>query len=432
MTDNDMHFYTVTLGCKINQYETQALREVWLSRGFVEVDSPHAAEVVLVNSCAVTAKAVGDVRSSVRKVHRANPAASIVVTGCAAQIMADELATLPGVAKVVPQDAKAGLRVWPQTVASDATGGFPDLHVRDYRRARAVVKMQDGCSHGCTYCIVPFTRGPSRSRMPHDIIDEARALLQNGFRELIISGVNLRHYGGDLALPVDFWDVVARLGTELERDWGGRARLRISSLDPGQLGQKALETLAATSMVAPQLHLSLQSGSPAVLARMGRGHYVPDVIFDFLHGLRGIWPEYGLGVDILTGFPGETAEEYAETLEVCRALPITYAHVFPYSSRPGTKAAKMKGQVPAGEKKARAAALRRVASDKKSAFLHGLLAQSRVHVVLQGLNPARGVSEFYTACCFDSVPKDLAVRGLYAVRPVAVRDGMLVVLPEQG
>jgi MiaB-like tRNA modifying enzyme len=435
MSEHPTRFYAATLGCKINQYETQALREVWLARGFTEVQSAAEADLVLVNTCAVTAKAVSDVRATVRQAHRANPLARIVVTGCAAQVLGDELAALPGVAAVVPQDAKAGLKQWPQGAVSAPSGSgaaqaFPDMQVSGYTRARAVVKVQDGCSHRCTYCIVPFTRGPSRSRAPHDIADEVRRLLQGGFRELILSGVNLRQYGRDLAMPADFWDVVARLGNEFGPEWAGRARLRISSLEPGQLGSKALDTLAANPLVSPQLHLSLQSGSASVLRRMGRGHYTPQPLLDFLHSLRGIWPVYGLGADILMGFPGETREEFEETLAFCRELPLTYAHVFPYSRRPGTAAADMKDQLPVAEKKARAAAVRAVAAEKKDAFLQSLLRRDSLHVVLQSLSPARGVSEFYTDCCFDSVPDGATLREIRSARPLEVRKGVLIVSPQ--
>ncbi|MFV0423457.1 tRNA (N(6)-L-threonylcarbamoyladenosine(37)-C(2))-methylthiotransferase MtaB [Oleidesulfovibrio sp.] len=454
MTDNNIRFYAATLGCKINQYETQALREVWLERGFTEVDSAEAADIILVNSCAVTAKAVSDVRSTVRQANRANPDALIVVTGCAAQVMAEELSALPGVARVVPQEAKASLKRWPDlsgepvadeqesalaTEAPDDGDGqrtgaqedvsFPDMQVSDYTRARAVVKVQDGCSHRCTYCIVPLTRGPSRSRAPHDIVAEAERLLEGGFRELILSGVNLRQYGRDLAMPLDFWDVVARLGKELAPRWAGKARLRISSLEPGQLGDKALETLAANPLLSPQLHLSLQSGSPTVLKRMGRGHYKPQPLLGFLQQLRDIWPVYGLGADILMGFPGETEQEFEETLAFCKELPLTYAHVFPYSRRPGTAAADMKDQLSVAVKKARAAAIRAVAAEKKEAFLQSLLTHDTVHVVLQSSSPAKGVSEFYTDCRFDSQPENATLREIVGARPVSVRKGTLIVTP---
>lgn len=247
-------FYTATLGCKINQYETQALREVWLTRGFTEVDTPEDATLILVNSCAVTANAVADVRSTVRQSHRKNPKAQIIITGCAAQVLQEELAKLPGVTKVVPQEAKTALKQWPEISHDEPEEGpdtlFPDFSVSNYTRARAVVKVQDGCSHRCTYCIVPFTRGRSRSRSVESILQEAQTLMEHGFRELILSGVNLRQFGRDIPGTPDFWDLVTSLQNELAPQWEGKARFRISSLEPGQLGAKALDTLAQATLIA--------------------------------------------------------------------------------------------------------------------------------------------------------------------------------------
>lgn len=408
-------FYAATLGCKINQYETQALREVWVARGFKEVDSADHAEFILVNSCAVTAKAVSDVRSTVRQLHRANESAQIVVTGCAAQVMGDELKELPGVTRIVPQDAKTSLKTWPELKDGmvEPENVFPDFAVTNYNRARAVVKVQDGCSHRCTYCIVPLTRGRSRSRSVADIVTEARTLLESGFRELILSGVNLRQFGRDLDGTPDFWDLIDELERALGKKWGGKARFRISSLEPGQLGDKALEVLGRSTMVAPQLHISLQSGSDSVLKRMGRGHYKTAPLLDFLEKLHAVWPVYGLGADILMGFPGETEEEFQETMAYITAMPLTYAHVFPYSIRPGTAAASMGGQLQKQVKKERAKAVRDLIAEKKQAFLQKLIDEKLpLHVVLQSVDEKKGVSQFYTECYFDSLPFGAGLRDI--------------------
>ena len=337
---------------------------------------------------------------------------------------------------------------------------FPAFAVSGYDRSRAVLKVQDGCSHRCTYCIVPLARGRARSRSMEESLGEARRLLAAGFREIVISGVNLRQYGRDLAgqsgdktfarSGSDFWDLLALLDRELSPEWAGRARLRVSSLEPGQLGQKALDVLGASRMAAPHLHLSLQSGSPSVLRRMGRGHYDPATLPEFLAGLRAVWTVFGLGADILTGFPGESEAEFQEGLALCRSLPLTYAHVFPYSRRPGTAAAAMDGQLPAPVKKERAAALRAMAQEKKQAFLHSLLELPLMNVVFEdrgepseeraaeagpdGANAeqGRGVNEFYADCRLDaseSLPAAPLARVLTLVRPLRVQGGALVVRP---
>lgn len=435
-------FHAATFGCKVNQYETQSLREAWLRRGFTEVDTPEGADVILVNTCAVTARAVSDVRRAIARLHRAAPAAGIVVTGCAAQVLREEFTGLPGVVAVVPQEAKATLAAYdpvsailPSAATTDIARGdavatpapaFPDFRIEGFRRARPVVKVQDGCSHRCTYCIVPLTRGASRSREPAEVIAELRRLLDAGFREVMLSGVNLRLYGRDISGAGDFWDLLQQVERELAPEWAGRARLRISSLEPGQLGTHALDVLGDSRLVCPQLHLSLQSGSPDVLRRMGRGHYSPAPLLDFLHDLEDVWPVFGLGADILMGFPGESEAAFAETLDFVRVLPLTYAHVFPYSRRPGTVAASLPEHLPQGIRKQRAAAVRDVVAQKRSAFAGRLAGLPSLSVVLDGAGARKGVSEYYAECRVRRVPHGHDHRGVLVVRPIGVEAGCVV------
>lgn len=414
-------FFIATLGCKVNQYESHSLREAWLADGWAEVASAEEAGRIIVNSCAVTAKAVADVRNTVRRLHRASPEAKIIVTGCAAQVLAKELAELPGVSKVIPQEHKALLlpvrdtetrNTLPQEEEKD-TKRFPPFHLSGYDRSRAVLKIQDGCSHRCTYCIVPLTRGNARSRNFDASLAEMRRLLQAGFREITISGVNLRQYRDDGKR--DFWDFLAALEKALAPEWAGKARLRISSLEPGQLTSKALDVLGGSRLVTPHLHLSLQSGSATVLQRMGRGHYDLASVPAFLRQLRTYWPVFGLGADILTGFPGETEEEFSEGLEFCRSLPLSYAHVFPYSKRPGTPAATLPGQVSSGVKKERAALLRHMVVAKKERFLQSLLSLEQMHVVFEAREGGKktgivqGINEFYADCRLEATKNAAAL-----------------------
>lgn len=458
-------FHAATFGCKVNQYETQSLREAWSARGFVEVETPEKAATILVNTCAVTARAVSDVRRAIARLHRDAPEARIVVTGCAAQVLRDELEALPGVVTVVPQDAKAGLADYEPDSESgsaglrdlavvprqgeDARGScgasswtgskdraecvpsrpFPAFSISDFRRARPVVKVQDGCSHGCTYCIVPLTRGPSCSREPGAVVEELRRLFLAGFREVMLSGVNLRLYGRDLACGSDFWSLLARVERELAPEWAGRVRLRISSLEPGQLGTRALDALGASRLVCPHLHLSLQSGSPEVLRRMGRGHYSPLPLLDFLKDLASVWPVFGLGADFLMGFPGEDEAAFTETMDYVRALPLTYAHIFPYSRRPGTVAAKLTGQLPQAVRKARAAAVRGVVEVKRRAFAAHLASMPRLAVVLDGNGARKGVTEYYTECRVRRVPSGHHPRAVLVVRPTGHEGGSVLAVP---
>jgi len=343
--DDAKTFFVATLGCKINQYESEAISEAWRAEGLLESDEAAGADVLLVNSCAVTSRAVSDLRAAVRRLRQQNPSARIVVTGCAAQVLAEELSAMPEVDEVVPQSHKADLLAGPLFAASplnaspSAAAGapvgqpaarvFPPFSIAAFRRARAVVMVQDGCSHGCAYCIGPLTRGPSVSREPGDAIGEMRRLLDAGYRELVVSGVNLRQYGRDLAEPLDFWDLLARAESVLAPQWAGRARLRLSSIEPGQLDVKALDVLSNSRLVAPHLHLSLQSGDAGVLKRMGRGHYRPEQVLEFLRQLGASWPRLGLGQTCSPAFPARRRSSSRTTFAFCRELPLTYAHVFP-------------------------------------------------------------------------------------------------------
>ena len=418
--------YIFTLGCKVNQYESRSLAEAWLAKGYELVKSPANAGVILVNSCAVTENALSDLRKEVRKLNRTSPNARIIITGCAAQVFGQDLAGLPGVAKVVPQDRKAGLHAGPGA-DPELNKGWPDYSVSGYDRARPVVKIQDGCSHGCTYCIVPITRGRSISRPGPDILDEIKRLLDAGFREMVLSGINLRHYGRDLAEKENFWSLLAYLERELSGQWSGLARFRLSSLEPGQMDSQALDVLSASRMICPHLHISLQSGDKAVLKRMGRGHYDPETVFGFLEDLSKVWPVLGLGADIIAGFPGETDQEFQATYDYCQKLALTYAHIFPYSPRPGTRAANMGNMLAPEVKKHRAQLLRILVADKKKSFMSMVSGLPLLNVAVKGLNPATGVCEFYLPCVFKGEVQPETTRGIYPAVPVGISGKNLVV-----
>jgi len=425
-------FFTATMGCKINQYETQAIAEAWAGdcgQQAREVDSPAEADLILVNTCAVTANAVADLRQTVRRFHKDNPEARIIITGCAAQVMPDEMAELPGVVRVVSQEDKAALLDGPDAEKrSGDRPAFAPFSISDYGRTRAVVKVQDGCSHFCTYCIVPLTRGKSVSRPMDEVVNEVSRLLEGGFRELILSGINLRHFGRDLPGKPDFWDLIARLESEFSLNWAGRARFRISSVEPGQFTDKAFEVLSASRMVCPQFHLSLQSGDPDVLKAMGRGHYSPESAVEFMERLSTVWPVVGLGADFITGFPGETEAQFENTMELVRRLPLTYGHVFPYSERPGTRAAELPNPVEVHERKVRANRLRDLVNRKKRTFLDKLLHLGPLNVLVQNSREG-GVSEYYAACRFTHLPDGADARSLVRARPVRRDRSVIVVEP---
>jgi tRNA A37 methylthiotransferase MiaB len=386
-------FFIATQGCKVNQYESQAIRETLVAEGLMETSDPALADIVLINSCAVTERAVLDLAKLVRGFAATHPRPWIVVAGCAVEADRERILALGFVDEVITQKEKAGL---------GRKGPLPDLSISSYNRARGVIKVQDGCSHGCTYCIIPSTRGKSVSRPPEDVIAEASRLLESGIREISLCGINLRHYGRDLTPAKDFWDLLTQVDRALAPRWEGRARLRLGSLEPGDLSARALTTLAESRLMSPHLHISLQSGSPEVLRRMGRGHYGPEEIFTFLEGLEQLWPVFGLGADLIAGFPGETQRHADETLEVVKRLPLSYAHVFPYSERPGTPAARFKDVVPGHIRRERAKALRGEVAHKRADFLNRLLRLPVMNVALE--EGGTGMNEFYVECTVNDPP----------------------------
>lgn len=402
-------FYCFTIGCKINQYETQALAEHLLSLGMEETRQVLEADLILINSCAVTRKAVQDLRKTSRRFFKKNVQALVVVTGCAVTgRLNEELESLPpGIHILRSKDfvsldrllVAGGLAV---RTSGQARGRVLDdpwqLKISAFPRARPVIKIQDGCSRFCSYCIVPYTRGRPVSRPVDEILAEARALAANGFQELIISGINLGQFAWPQRVGYDFWDLLRDLDNHLAEHFGEQVRLRLSSLEPTLLNDKGLETLEQCNLVCPHLHLSLQSASPGILRQMGRSPEGPELIASFLSQLKDIWVRFALGADVLLGFPGETEADFSKTKNFISEQAFTYGHVFSYSPRPGTKASGMAGQVPGPVKRERSAQLRGLLKRKKAAFIAGLLTVGSQDIVLEEVDPALGLNQYYVVC----------------------------------
>ncbi|KHK03513.1 MiaB/RimO family radical SAM methylthiotransferase [Desulfovibrio sp. TomC] len=432
MPQSDIHrFWLVTLGCKVNQYEARALAEAFAAAGYAPAATAAEADLIVLLSCAVTARAEAESRRLTRTlVRQARPGARVVVTGCAAAVSPRAFAGLTA----VPVPDKGLLARSPAQAASAAlrpAGLFPALAVTDYDRARALLKIQDGCSHGCSYCIVPSARGASISRPYPDIVDEARRLLTAGHQELGLTGINLGHFGPDLSPPLTFWQLVAALEKDLAASHGNCFRLRLGSLDPAMLTQEGVEVLTESRHVCPHLHISLQSADPGILTAMRRRPGDAAAVSSFVDKIRVKWKYLALGLDMLTGFPGESDAAYAATAAFLAVLPITYAHVFPYSRRPGTPAAAMAGQVAKEVKIERAQALRALATAKSAAFLETLAGQAQLTVALERSAPAAGTCEAYVDCRFAVAP-DAPLGSLVAARPVGIDGDCLTVVPLAG
>ncbi len=339
-----------TLGCKVNQYDTQAMRERFERAGFTTVGFEESADVYVVNTCTVTG--TGDKKSmqAVRRCHRKNPDAQIIVTGCLAQRAADEL-TLPGVRLVIGTQRRGEVvELLDQAMAQDCAliaveslrqAPFEHLTVHAHEgHTRATMKIQEGCDRWCTYCIIPSVRGPIRSRPLDEIREEAQSLAAAGFAEVVLTGIHLTSYGRELRNGTTLLDAIRAV-----HDVSGIERIRIGSLEPVIVTPEFVAGIRLLPKVCHQFHLALQSGSDTVLARMRR-RYTSGEFLAACDLLREAFEDCALTTDVMTGFPGETPEEFAQTKETCARAGFSRMHVFPYSERAGTKAAEMEGSVP--------------------------------------------------------------------------------------
>lgn len=347
-----MSVEVLTFGCRLNTYESEAMRDLARRAG-------HDG-AILVNTCAVTAEAERQARQAIRRAHRANPGARIIVTGCAAQIAPDKWAALPGVERVIGNADKLKPETWaaldappaPVTDIMAATETAAHLVTDFAGRARAFVQVQQGCDHRCTFCVIPFGRGPSRSVPVGAVVEQVRALVAAGYREVVLTGVDITAYGPDLPGRPTLGQMVRRL-LALVPDL---PRLRLSSLDPVEVDEDLWRLIAEEPRLMPHLHLSLQHGADLILKRMKRRHLRADAIA-LAHRARRLRPDMVFGADLIAGFPTETEEHVAETLALVEECGLTFLHVFPYSERPGTPAARMP-QLPVPLRRERAARLR--------------------------------------------------------------------------
>lgn len=321
----------VTLGCKVNQYDTQVLREALAGKGYREVSPENPAELYIVNTCAVTSTSERKSRQEISKVIRKNPAAEVVVTGCYAKADAEALLRIKGVRRVI-----LGAQNLEPLLGEDDPRqiGISQFH----GHARAFLKIEDGCEASCSYCIIPALRGPVRSKRVENILEEARRLVANGYREVVLTGVHLGAYGRDLERDDTLLGVVKALHT-IE----GLYRIRLSSLEATEVGDGLIELAASSDKFCPHFHLPLQSGDDYVLKMMNR-HYTAREYLGVVDKIKSKVPLPSFSTDIIVGFPGEGAEHFNNTLKVCREVGFSRAHIFPFSPRRGTHASQMTGR----------------------------------------------------------------------------------------
>ena len=382
-------FYIATFGCRTNQADSAAIREDFLSREFQETQQCRQADVIVVNSCTVTHRADQQVRQLTRSLRRQSPAAYLVVAGCYAQRAPRTLARIGGVDMVVGNSHKNHLvqmvtasdsgRIHLQThreiaaIYRDdfsqirAMGATPATQIGG--RTRPFVKIQDGCDAKCSYCIIPRVRGPSRSVPPHLLLQQVGKLVQEGFKEIVLTGIHMGSYGMHLkprySLDRLLKEIVAVAGLK---------RVRLSSIEPMQLSRRIIALAARCETIAPHFHICLQSGSDRILKRMFRP-YNTKRFASIVQEIRHHLPDAAIGTDVIVGFPGETDQDHSQTVEFVRLMPFTYLHVFPYSDRSGTAASGMADKVESQAIKCRSEELRQLSEEKNRNFRHRFLGQ---------------------------------------------------------
>ncbi len=388
-----------TLGCRLNQVDTQELQGTLEARGYRTVSSAEGADVVIVNTCTVTARADFSDRQAIRRASRINPGARIVVTGCWAQVSPDAVAGVAGVDLVVGNGDKQRLPDLLESLLSRERLDAPETHVdglatvralppmplgRAAGRSRAFLKLQDGCQHRCAFCVVPLARGVSRSREVPAVLDQARSLVEAGHPELVVTGVDLGHYGADLVPRTTLAALLRAMA-----DIPGLRWIRMSSLLPAYFTPELLDVVTGSSAIAPHLHVPLQSGGDRTLRRMRRPYTVA-MYRRLVERLATSIPRLGLGADVIVGFPGESEADFEETMAVIDALPLTYLHVFPYSDRPGTEASGLDGHLVPGVITERGRRLRALGRAKNLAFRRALVGRTEDVLVLETRDRASG------------------------------------------
>ncbi len=420
-----------TLGCKVNQYDSQAMLEAFLQKGYTSVPFDSEADVYVINTCTVTG--TGDRKSlqAVRRALRQNPSADVVIAGCLAQRDGEKL--LETGARLVIGTSRRGqvTELLEEAVRENKRMAavekdilrvpFEPLAISDFsERTRAALKIQEGCDRYCTYCIIPYVRGGIRSRPVADIRAEALRFARKGFREVVLTGIHLTSYGRDLEEGT-LADAVEACGVE------GIARIRLGSLEPVVVTEEFVRRLRAVPQLCPQFHLALQSGSDSVLARMRR-RYTAAAFEEAAALLRRSFPGCALTTDVICGFPGETEAEFEETLSLCRRTAFSRMHVFPYSRREGTPAARMPGQVPKAVREERTRALISLGHDLALAY-HRSMVGTEKELLCEETNPgcAAGYTREYVPCTV-SCEGEAPLGGLLRVRVTgADPDGVTAV-----
>jgi threonylcarbamoyladenosine tRNA methylthiotransferase MtaB len=406
-------YHVENFGCRATQADGAAIERQLLGRGLERASAASEAEVVILNTCTVTASADQDARAAIRRIHRRNPEAKILVTGCYAQRAPEELSALPGVSLVVGNSHKHELAEYVRPLAGCPTHprvsdewakdfvpladigvhvdanvivgdifahtelmAAPVFEAGSFEKTRPNLKVQDGCNNRCSFCIIPSVRGRSRSLKLDQVLREVDGLVANGYREIVLSGINLGRWGRELAPRMNFAAMLRAIlrQTAIEK-------VRISSVEPMDWTNEVIELVASSSRICKHAHVPLQSGSDRILRKMHR-KYRPWHYADRIERIRRAMPDAAIGADVMVGFPGETDDDFEQTRALIERLPFTYLHVFTYSSRPGTSSSEMPEQVPVHIARERNRVLRELAAKKKREFMQSFIGRELEAITL--------------------------------------------------
>lgn len=392
-----------TFGCKVNQYESASFHSRFSELGHHIVSAGSESDIIVINTCSVTGKAGAQSRQAVRKAVRNNPDAKIVITGCYSQMAGQEIQSMPELNeksvciigngdKHFLVDAALNEEFIPITLPSPLTKDteISPLPIRSFgKRTRAYLRIQDGCNSYCSYCIVPFTRGRSRSLTPTEVLKQAAIFADEGYKEIVITGIHVGNYGIDLSEDVDISSIMDRLCRATPE-----IRYRLSSIEPTEISKDLLSAMTKNSNFMPHLHIPLQSGSDDILLRMNR-RYTTNRFSEIVDLCRNTIEDVAIGIDILAGFPGETDKHFRSTLSFLEDLDFTYLHVFPYSKRPGTPAADFPDQIAGDLKEIRVKSLRQLSDQKKEIFYQRFIGATRP-VLVEGKRNRMGLLKGFT------------------------------------
>lgn len=420
-----------TLGCKVNQYESEAIAERFLACGYTVLPADEVCDIYVINTCTVTAESDRKARQFIRRVHSLKKDAPILVTGCFAQTSPNDILSIEGVCYVsgnaeklsVVDAAEAILENKDEKIKKNAvsdifSADFEKMSITKFDRTRAYVKIEDGCDSKCTYCIIPNARGHIRSKAPEDVVSEVEALTRGGCREVVLTGIETASYGKDLG-NTDLADIICRVA-KIE----GIGRIRLGSLDPSLITETFVNKIKDVKALAPHFHLSLQSGSDRVLALMRR-KYNSKMAMRAIELLRDAFPTSHFTTDVIVGFPGETDEDFLETVEFAKKARFLQIHIFPYSKRAGTLAASMPNQLPKQIKKERLAALSAVEASIRHEILSKTVdANETVEVLFETFDGNRVIG--HTASFIEvSAPSDVPLHSITRNVRLISTDGNL-------